>query len=346
MFNFAKNEGQKPPKCLVTHSKLSSYIDHDRPPNKKRPFNTILHPTYSHTFDLLLPEPAAATFKSSTIGDHLAYLKVHMKLQEIISGDFFNTYIKTSGSNILMLSEGRMGIDRIFSLREGILRLEVDKPTWEKLGLEGKSICTEGRKHIKARFAIEIDLRRPNMVHGEKGFERLVWAFKNVLDRAVTWLFVDLTKKDDPTAAMENGPIKEFAPTPREVQPEVHEIQDGLVPVWPEKLESEDYAEAAELLEWISLAMMGSARLKKGDGIDPYLSRYQVPSSLGEAKPQRLVRFRWRGLVHPEFVQKVFLAALKACGDQWMAISASALDAEAYTILIHDGQCVTWQYKD
>ena len=30
------------------------------------------------------------------------------------------------------------------------------------------------------------------MVHGKKGFERVVWACKNVLDSAVTWLFQDL----------------------------------------------------------------------------------------------------------------------------------------------------------
>lgn len=39
--------------------------------------------------------------------------------------------------------------------------------------------------------AVEIDLRQPSMLHGKKGFERIVWAFKNVLNRSVTWLFHD-----------------------------------------------------------------------------------------------------------------------------------------------------------
>lgn len=73
-----------------------------------------------------------------------------MKLLDIISGDFFNSYIKSG--NVTMLSEGRAGIDNVFSLCEGILRLEVDKPTFEKLGLEGKVVAGEGRKHVKARF--------------------------------------------------------------------------------------------------------------------------------------------------------------------------------------------------
>lgn len=39
---------------------------------------------------------------------------------------------------------------------------------------------------------IEIDLRQPSMLHGKKGFERIVWAFKNVLSHSVAWLFYDL----------------------------------------------------------------------------------------------------------------------------------------------------------
>ena len=35
------------------------------------------------------------------------------------------------------------------------------------------------------------------MVHGKKGFERIVWAAKNVLQDAVTWLFHDFDLKAD-----------------------------------------------------------------------------------------------------------------------------------------------------
>ena len=40
-------------------------------------------------------------------------------------------------------------------------------------------------------LAIEINLRLPSMLHGKKGFERIIWAFKNVLTDSVTWLFYD-----------------------------------------------------------------------------------------------------------------------------------------------------------
>lgn len=76
---------------------------------------------------------------------------------------------------------------------------------YEHTGLTGKPIRSGGRKHAKERFgkslhlfylvftsktflAIEIDLRQPSMLHGKKGFERIVWACRNVLNASVTWL--------------------------------------------------------------------------------------------------------------------------------------------------------------
>jgi hypothetical protein len=35
------------------------------------------------------------------------------------------------------------------------------------------------------------------MLHGKRGFERVVWAAKNVLNRSLTWLFYDLSATDD-----------------------------------------------------------------------------------------------------------------------------------------------------
>ena len=46
-------------------------------------------------------------------------------------------------------------------------------------------------------LAIDLNLRSPSMVHGKKGFERIIWAFKNVLNNAVTWLFYNFDAKQD-----------------------------------------------------------------------------------------------------------------------------------------------------
>jgi len=39
---------------------------------------------------------------------------------------------------------------------------------------------------------VEINLRLPSMLHGKKGFDRIVYAFKNVLTTPVIWHFHDL----------------------------------------------------------------------------------------------------------------------------------------------------------
>lgn len=324
-----------------------------------------------------------------------------------------------------MLSEGRRGIDPIFSICEGILRLEVDKPTYERLGLSAggviRSITSthgEGKKHEKSRFAIEIELRSPKMVQGTKGWERVVWACKNVLNWSLTWLFVDFTvrgKKEmesngskgndapttSPTATMKEegeNPLQPFAPTLFTIAPEIHKMSNVLVPIRPtptQKINNNkksptttptpDPIQSTELLEWISLAILGSPRITANDVMDSYLCRYSVPSCsvVGEGSPgsegeveeeakqqeklssQQISKFRWRGLVHPGFVMRVVLAALKASGGnscsssggggggtdgedhhQWMAMSAAGFDGEGYTVLIHDGECVTWEYQD
>lgn len=40
------------------------------------------------------------------------------------------------------------------------------------------------------------------MLHGKKGFERVVWAAKNVLNRSVTWLFYHLRSADDSNSGL------------------------------------------------------------------------------------------------------------------------------------------------
>jgi ribonuclease P/MRP protein subunit RPP40 len=70
-----------------------------------------------------------------------------------------------------MLSEGRPGIDNLFSLRDGkasisipsmarglsvssagVLRLELDKESYQRSGLQGQPVRGGERKHIKARY--------------------------------------------------------------------------------------------------------------------------------------------------------------------------------------------------
>lgn len=54
--------------------------------------------------------------------------------------------------NILMISEGNRHVNNTFRLADGILSIQLDKPTYERAGLQGKPIPSLGRKHIDARY--------------------------------------------------------------------------------------------------------------------------------------------------------------------------------------------------
>jgi ribonucleases P/MRP protein subunit RPP40 len=118
------------------------------------------------------------------------YSRVILPLAELLSGEFFTEYIKKG--NILMLSEGKHGVNDVYSLRDGILTLALEKESYERSGLTGVPDDAKGKRGTRARWLVQINLRLPSMLHGRKGFDRIVYAFKNLLNSPVTWLFCNL----------------------------------------------------------------------------------------------------------------------------------------------------------
>lgn len=121
------------------------------------------------------------------------YSRVTLPLSAILSGDFFTEYIKKG--DILMLSEGVYGADNVFCLRDGILTLSLDKESYESAGLVGKPDGAKGARGARARWIVQISLRLSSMLHGKKGFDRIVYAAKEVLNKEVTWLFCNISGK-------------------------------------------------------------------------------------------------------------------------------------------------------
>jgi ribonuclease P/MRP protein subunit RPP40 len=125
----------------------------------------------------------------------------------------------------MMLSEGRIGIDNVYSLKGGmcamtsllrrfadpvgILTLFLDREAYERAGLVGKPHGVKGKRGLKPRWSgfsmrecyrylltvlvVELDLKADSMYHGKKGFDRLVYASKNALASPVTWLFYNVS---------------------------------------------------------------------------------------------------------------------------------------------------------
>ena len=136
---------------------------------------------------------------------------------------------KENLGDILMLSEGKHGVDNVFSLRNGEhggiwyrcnravvsnqaiwqafwpwlltrkrmsgLELSENPMVWrviEVQSLDGVSSAYICKSSLLNDIVVEINLRLPSMLHGKKGFDRIVYAFKNVITDPVTWLFTDL----------------------------------------------------------------------------------------------------------------------------------------------------------
>lgn len=181
------------------------------------------------------------------------------------------------------------------------------------------------------------------MVRGKKGFERIIWAFKNVFNYSLAWLFYDLKGTNDGS-----GPISAHAPTVKTIEPEVSELKGVTIPTFPDTISEEDGEEATELLEWVSMTMMASPRVQHRDNIDPFLCRYQTPltGNADTAVRTDLVTYRWHGFIPSVAATRVLLAAMKASQDTWMAMTGDTFDGGAYTALKHDGKVMTWKYAD
>ncbi|KAL4862705.1 hypothetical protein BDV12DRAFT_39363 [Aspergillus spectabilis] len=349
MFELEEDASSRREKCYTTVGQLPPFIDPKQPPLKKAPFSAILSQPFVHSVEVIMPKDVYSTVESSLDSklQKLRYARLSMSLSSLVEGGFFNTYIKTG--NILMISEGRSGLDNVYTLRDGVLKLELGKEDYEKTGLTGKPIRTGGKKHAKERFLIELNLRLPSMLHGKKGFQRIEWAFKNVLNKPVTWLFFDLgtdsssIAEDDPFLKGNNPEVIHCQPLRR-----THEnittpsFQD--LKITSETTESDLRDISYEISEWLALISIGSQRVYADDDIDPYLCRYDAPE-IGNTGISDLVSLKWPGFIPPKWILQLFIMLFRETAPRvhkspaWFALSATGLGRDAiegkdgYTIL-------------
>ncbi|BDD58466.1 hypothetical protein MPDQ_003419 [Monascus purpureus] len=347
MFDFEDDDASRREKSYTTVTQLPPFIDPKQPPTKKAPFSAILGHQFVHTVEVILPEGTYNKLKNTLHGGvkNPQYARVFMSLSSLLEGEFFNRYIKTG--NILMISEGRSGSDNVFMLSNGILKLELGKELFERTGLTGKPIRSGGRKHAKERYLVQLNLRLPSMLHGKKGFERIVWAFKNVLNQSVAWLFCDI--ESETGKITDDIPLKMHQPQEIQCDPIATHRPNFLVPPLEkmdinENTPEEDLRENCDTLcEWLAMVSLDSPRLSADDSIDPYLSRYQVPC-VEDAAATNLISLKWHGLISPKWIVKLFVLLLKetakiSTSPEWLALASAALGRDAvegkdgYTIL-------------
>ncbi|KAI0541293.1 ribonuclease P 40kDa subunit-domain-containing protein [Xylaria digitata] len=313
MFSFPKPSAYHAPKCLVTYGTMS-YPDTSQLPAKVKPWNTLLSQDYVHKVDLVLPEELLQLVKERVLNDAAqipSHYRVTMTLGQVLEGDFFTQYIKIG--NILMLSEGKVDTDIVFSIRDGKLSMYLDKETYERAGLVGKPHGVKGARGLQPRWVVEYDLRSPSALHEKKGFDRLVYACKNVLNTPITWLFCNLSETPSP------DPIAQYCPTKYTSNPVLVENMAMKIPplgvppaVVTDQTRQELGEYATEIYEWLSLVRLESPRVKPCDSIDSYLSTYTVPSDPSGCEEGRLCKISWRGFMPPSWAASILAELIRA----------------------------------
>ncbi|KAF3053081.1 hypothetical protein E8E11_003486 [Didymella keratinophila] len=315
MLDIHKPELSSDTKTFFSHSLLPSYIDPANTSTKKKPFTTFLAQPYSHTLDLILPAEIWDLVESHLAAHNaLVYARAWMKLGDVLEDEFLDAYIRNG--SVFMLSEGRADVDTRFEIREGVLTIEMGRSVYERAGLVGVPIEDGGKKHQKMRWKLEYDLKLDSMKKGKKGFERLRWAAREVLNESKRWLFWSGNPTFGESVREGREVMSRHAPKVFGLEPEVAKVEGVAVP----KLDVQgnglsglyDQEDALALLEWLGMLSLGSSRVKDGSDVNSHLCRYDVPDFGHGTETRELVRVRWSGFITPMFVKDLFLEVWKA----------------------------------
>ncbi|KAK4200356.1 ribonuclease P 40kDa subunit-domain-containing protein [Triangularia verruculosa] len=322
MLSFQQPAFYQSSKCFVTHG-VMGHVDPKQPPSKGKPWTAFASQDFVYTADLILPQEVLEAVQGKLLRDEAVpeYKGVVMSLHDILTGDFFNSYIKQG--NILMLSEGRRGIDNVFALKSGHLAMFLDKEAYERAGLVGKPHGVKGRRGLKPRWIVEIDLNSSSMVKGKKGYDRLIYASKNAFSEPMTWLFYNAA-----STVPDPDPLTAFSPTSRTATPSITPGINALVPnLTPPTATTEHAARdeledfSSEVYEWLSLVRLQSLRILEGDNIDPYLSQYQVPDG---SEPAKVCKISWRGFFSPSWTRQTMIDLITALPSKtWFSFSTT-----------------------
>ncbi|KAL6863636.1 ribonuclease P 40kDa subunit domain-containing protein [Trichoderma novae-zelandiae] len=312
------------PKCFVTYGTMG-HVDPKQIPRKGKPWTAISELDFVHKVDLIVPQDICDIIvQKMAERDSPAYHRVVMTLGQVLETKFLTQYIKLG--NIMMLSEGKTTIGNLFTLREGILALYLDRETYERAGLEGKPYGIKGDRGSKPRWKVSYNLRDESMLHGRKRFDRLAYACKNVLNQPVTWLVGNAS-----SSAMNADLLQSLKATEIKSSPRLS--TDTGIPQISLRIPSEILAQgdrealeysATEMYEWLSLVRLESPRVVAGDSIDPYLSRYAPPEADGAVAQTPVCKLSWQGFLSSSWLRSIFVDIVTSCPSQsWFALSST-----------------------
>jgi ribonuclease P/MRP protein subunit RPP40 len=139
------------------------------------------------------------------------------------------------------------------------------------------------------------------------------------------------------------------------------DLGKALVPNFPTQISKSANGETdlVELLEWISLAAIGSPRIQQGDLVDEIISRYEVPSISSSSitdttdqtstgtRTQNLTKTTFTGFMSSPFVSSIFGDAIMQLKESWFAVLVQEFeDGKALVILkTENNRVLSWDVE-
>ncbi|KAI0018469.1 ribonuclease P 40kDa subunit-domain-containing protein [Xylariomycetidae sp. FL0641] len=312
MFSFPTPSVYQASKCFVSSGTMK-HVDPEQLPTKVKPWNTLMAQDFIHKVDLILPNEFLHHVKSQVIdtaGRAPTYSRVIMTLGQVLQGEFFTEYIKI-----------------------GTLTMYLDKETYERAGLVGKPYGVKGRRGTKPRWVVQYNLRHPSMLHGKKGFDRLSYACKNVLNKPTTWLFCNLSKTPNPDPLAGHYPVTytSNAAILEELAVKVPQLSPSHTTAGSnEATDLEEYG--TDIYEWLSLIRLGSPRVDATDTIDPYLCQYVVPGDAEGVRTDKLCKVTWQGFISPRWAAQTLAQLMEALPSHaWLSFGVTTFSRSIFS---------------
>ncbi|KAK7203017.1 ribonuclease P 40kDa subunit-domain-containing protein [Myxozyma melibiosi] len=343
--SFALSKKRLLPKVYVSQSVVGG--EEEKP---SRPHSVILDHHFNRRLDITIPTQAyeskfakSPLFNGEACAREWKYYHCTTSLASFIHPEFLNQFVKKN--NCLVLSLTKIDTENVYCIYDGKLRLSLRKEAYESAGLQGKR-----SQFSKTRYNVELNLRSPLLLPGNKTFDRLVFSCnETLLKDPVQFLFCVF-----PTAATASSPLP---PIPEHLHATPYPYSFDSLPLGtvcvpslqPQQLahsmtkfltsskkdELRQYQEEtlneglAHIFEWTSLLSLQSPRVVLGDDINPLLSSYEVftddPEESPRADQASLVRIE--GMITSGVVHKMFKnLIINLPEDKWAVLTVYGFD--------------------
>eukprot|EP00742_Colponemidia_sp_Colp-10_P004987 GILJ01005328.1.p1 GENE.GILJ01005328.1~~GILJ01005328.1.p1 ORF type:complete len:379 (-),score=32.78 GILJ01005328.1:134-1231(-) len=247
-------------------------------------------------------------------------------LETLCSQSFVDSVLKST--RFAALSKGTP-IDRTNSvaiLRSGSLHLNLERDTYQQLGLVGKPSMLKALKG--ERYTVTVDMLAPSWRDGKKLYERAQWAFKDRTEPVSLYCYcLDSTDGERPSPEVllrDVGGLKltthtiTLAETSNSTPiPNMDSVKEQL------KSPHDKETVCLGLYEWIGLCAANLLPSLYASLADQFLSSY-MPEVPLTTSPVPSCSMRWTGFISPEFIFEKLAAArnvVKSGSAPWIAVT-------------------------